>query len=294
MEANSYIASGDHWLAFLESYWIIFLVIAAVLAIRAALPSRGRPLILLAREICLAVSFYFVYYLVRGFVKDQVSAAYDRAHALVAFEQSIGLYHEVSVQRFAVRHDLLLSFVNWVYVWWYWPTLIFGLCWLFLRHNEHYLPYRNALLISGSIGLLIFALFPVAPPRFVNGLGITDTISRRTMTAHVILPTGLANEYAAMPSLHVGWTFLMGLAFVLYGRRLILRAVGVLVPLSMYLSVVATGNHYILDGFVGILVALTGLGLAYELEKRNAAGAATPEVVSAAPEHSHWPRLPAS
>ena len=68
--------------------------------------------------------------------------------------------------------DLLTRFVNWVYVWWFWWPIVFGLCWLFLRHRQQYDIYRNALLISGGIGLLIFALYPVAPPRFVPGLGV--------------------------------------------------------------------------------------------------------------------------
>jgi hypothetical protein len=268
---NDFATVGVVLFDFIQAYFIVFILIGALLALRATLSSSTRAVALLTRELCLAASFYFVYYLVRGLVKDQTGAAHEHARAIVAFEGRVGLLHEAAIQRFVTDSSLLTRFVNWVYVWWFWGPIIFGLCWLFMRHYEHYETYRNALLISGGLGLLIYTLYPVAPPRFVGGIGVLDTISQRSMTSHVLLPQGLANQYAAVPSLHAGWTLLMGIAFVRHARNIALRAFGVFLPAAMYFSIVATGNHFIFDGLAGYVVVLTGLYLSLEASKRLAA-----------------------
>lgn len=263
--------TGGPWVNFMEAYWIVFVFIAALLVIRATLTGSTRALALLVREICLAASFYFVYYLVRGLVKDRADVARGNAEAVIGLERRTGLLHEPLIQRHVLESDLLTRLVNWVYVWWFWWPVIFGLCWLFLYHRELYDTYRNAFLISGGIGLIIFTVFPVAPPRFMPDFGVVDIVRQRSMSSHVLLPTGLANEYAAVPSLHAGWTLLIGIAFVRHASHLALRAFGVLLPALMFFSIVATGNHFIVDGLAGYAVVVAGLLLSVELTKRLAA-----------------------
>ena len=269
VSAINYTASGSALLAFLQAYWIVFVLIGALFMVRATLTGSTRPAALLAREICLAISFYFGYYLVRGMVKDQASEAQQRAHAVIAFERRVGLLQEGRFQQWAVDSQLLVRFFNWVYVWWFWWPIVFGLCWLFLCHREHYATYRNAMLLSGAIALVIFAIFPVAPPRFVDGFGVIDTVTQRSMSSRVLLPQTLANKYAAVPSLHAGWTLLIGLAFVRHARHLALRAFGVALPVIMFASIIATGNHFVIDGLVGYVVVLTGLALSTQLRPQH-------------------------
>jgi len=290
----TFAAAFDGWAAFIQTYAVVFLIIALLLGVRALLGPVTRVWAHLARELCLAVILYFVYYLVRGMVKDQVDVARERANALIHFERRLGIFLEPTIQQHALHHDLLIRFVNWVYVWWFWPTIIFGLCWLYLYHRDEYGAYRNAILISGAMGLVVFALFPLAPPRFIDGLGIADTVRQRSVSSHVLLPQGLANKYAAMPSLHVGWTFLMGTALMRFGRHAITRVGGGLLPICMFTSVVVTGNHYILDGLVGMAFTMIALAAAYELEKWRAARTATftpvPAMVPVRAESGGGPR----
>jgi hypothetical protein len=109
----------------------------------------------------------------------------------------------------------------------------------------------NAFLLSAAIGMVIFALFPVAPPRLMPGLDLEDTVTRHSHSYRVLQPPGLTNPFAAMPSLHFGWNLLAGIAIFREARHPLARAFGVVMPVMMFSAIVLTANHYILDGLVG-------------------------------------------
>jgi membrane-associated phospholipid phosphatase len=123
---------------------------------------------------------------------------------------------------------------------------------------------RNAFLISGAIGLVCFALFPVAPPRLLDE-GWVDTVTERSEAYRVLQPPVFVNQYAAMPSLHVGWDLLIGISLVRLARRRTVKALGVVLPAAMFLATVLTANHYIIDGAAGAALALGALWAAYRL-----------------------------
>jgi len=138
-------------------------------------------------------------------------------------------------------------------------VIVGTLGWLLVRHRERYAVFRNALLLSGGIGLVCFVLVPMAPPRFLGDLGFVDTVTLRSNAYRVLQPPSLTNQYAAMPSLHCGWDLLMGIAIATTATRRWLRALGVILPLLMISATVLTANHYILDGVVGMALATFGL-----------------------------------
>jgi hypothetical protein len=125
---------------------------------------------------------------------------------------------------------------------------------------------RNAFLLSGAIGLVIFLNFPTAPPRLLeaNGvdLGFVDTIFQEYKKSRPDTPSFFVNEYAAMPSLHIGWNMLVGITLWLSTRNIIIRAFGVLMPLTMFAVIVLTANHYIVDAVAGFGVMMLGLAIA--------------------------------
>jgi hypothetical protein len=128
--------------------------------------------------------------------------------------------------------------------------VIGALFWLLMFDEASYRILRNALGISALLAVTTIALFPVAPPRYLEGFGVLDThnlLGRRH---------GFINEYAAIPSLHVGWTITVGYALCRSWRRFRLRHVAYLPGLLMAVTVIVTGNHYWLDGLVGISFAL--------------------------------------
>jgi hypothetical protein len=106
-----------------------------------------------------------------------------------------------------------------------------------------------------------FLLFPAAPPRLVEGLGIADTVGLTTHDTGSFLGIRF-NPYAAMPSLHVGWSLLVTLAVLSLLRRPALRIAAALHPVLMALAVTATGNHLFLDMAVGGAIALAAISLA--------------------------------
>ena len=127
------------------------------------------------------------------------------------------------------------------------------LVWLVLRHPDAYALYRNGLLLSGAVGLVIFTLYPMAPPRFMDAYGFVDTITLHSNSYRVLQPPSLVNQYAAMPSPHCGWDLLMGFAIARHAPRR-LRWIGYVLPVVMVSAVVLTANHYILDAVMGMLL----------------------------------------
>lgn len=273
---------ADVLVRFVEDYWFIMMLTVLLLFIRHEGPKRWKNAQVVT-EASLVYGAYLFYYLVRGLVKDQVTVARENARQLVRFEQSVGLWHELDLQRWALSHRSVIDFVNWVYVWLHWPVIVIVLVWLFINHPGWYQTYRNAFLISGAIALIIFALYPVAPPRFMHTLGIIDTVEQHSYSQHVLLPSGLANKYAAMPSLHVGWNLLASIALVAHARSLWARAIGVALPFAMFSAVVLTGNHFIIDGIAGDLIVLTGLAIALKVTGRTTDEASREPVEAAIP-----------
>ena len=86
-----------------------------------------------------------------------------------------------------------------------------------------------------------------------------DTVSEFSNSYRILQPPSLVNQYAAVPSLHVGWNLLIGITIFTSTDRRWLKAIGVIIPILMAISVVVTANHFVIDGFLGAIVALFGL-----------------------------------
>lgn len=230
---------------------------------------KSAPWPIAVRETALLSLALFLYLFVRNLIRDEAGQAFTNANRLIHLERWLGAFWEPSLQAWALGHDWLITGVNWVYVWAYWPTLAGTMLWLFFCHRDVLSTYRNALLTSGAIGLIGFATFPLAPPRFLSGHGFVDTVAIGSDAYATLYPSSVANWYAAMPSLHVGWTLLMGIALVSQSRRPLVRGIGIVLPLAMFAATVLTANHYLLDGVVGACVALVGLMIARMLRGMN-------------------------
>ncbi len=214
-----------------------------------------------AFEVGLATAAYLTYFLVRGMTESGAERAASNGERLVRLEQWLGIYHEATIQDLAAGHDLLVNLANWVYIWGHWPVIILVGSWLLWVSPPEYRKLRNSFLISGAIGLIIFATFPVSPPRLLE-IGLVDTVTERSVSYRVLQPPAFVNQYAAMPSLHFGWDLLVGISLVRHGRARWVRIVGLLLPLAMGWAVVATANHFLLDEMAGGALALFGLAVA--------------------------------
>lgn len=207
-----------------------------------------------------------LYFGVRGLTQSGYEIALDNALDLVRFERAIGLDWEAWVQGLVIDHDALVTLANWLYIYGHWPVIGVTLGVLFMRFPDRFYLLRNALFVSGAIGLVFFVTFPVAPPR-LGGLDLVDTVTQRSNSYRTLQPPGLINRYAALPSLHFGWNLLVGV--ILWGttRHVIVRTFALVLPPLMAFAVVATANHYVIDVVVGGVVAVAGLLVARQIPR---------------------------
>jgi membrane-associated phospholipid phosphatase len=202
-----------------------------------------------------------------GADQARLSAAIRNAGHIVDFEKLIGIFHEQALQSALTGNDAVMQFFNAVYMWAHLPLIIAIAVWLYVRHSGDFRSTRNAVLISGAIALIVFQLFPVAPPRLLPGAGFVDTAAKVSGVYDTVEPKVFFNPYAAVPSMHVGWVLLMGLSLWRYAGWRPACWFGLALPAFMALAVVVTGNHYFFDAISGALTALLGLWLAEFAER---------------------------
>jgi len=211
---------------------------------------------------------YATYFGVRALTEGKVASAIANAIDLVHVERDLDLDWEDAVQGVVLGEHALVDAVNAMYIWGHWPLLIVGGFLLFHLGQAEYRRLRTVILLSGALGLVVFALFPVAPPRLAP-VGLQDTVTLHSETYRTVLPPSLINEYAAMPSFHAGWNLLLGIELFRVSHNALLRTFGALMPAAMAFSVVATANHFILDVVGGALVVIAALALVSWFEARS-------------------------
>ena len=162
----------------------------------------------------------------------------------------------------------LETLANWVYVWGHWPVIVATMVWLVWRHRPQFLRLRDAMLVSGGLGLVVFAAYPVAPPRLTH-LGYVDTVTEASEAYRYLQPPAFVNQYAALPSLHVGWDLLVGMAVFSATSSVTLRVLACAMPVLMAWAVVATANHFVLDVVAGVIFVMIGHAAALVLERRR-------------------------
>jgi hypothetical protein len=220
-----------------------------------------------AAELILIVGTLPLYYLVRGLTNtdSRIDEAVDRGVDIIRVEQSLGIFWEVELQSWALSYEWLVNFLNWFYLFGHLPVIGVLAVWMYFWHRPQYLLMRNAFLVSGAIALIFFVNFPTAPPRLLPdhlGYGFVDTVFDQYNTGRPWTPGEFVNEYAAFPSMHIGWNMLSGIALWLATRNIFLRAFAVIMPSIMFADILLTGNHYIIDALAGTLVMLVGLAIA--------------------------------
>jgi hypothetical protein len=201
-------------------------------------------------QIAICALAVFVYFRVRGMTAAWPNVADRNAALLIKVERALGINWEYVLQQTVIGSQLATRLLNWIYIFGHWPVIVVTLVWLFFGHRAVFRRTRNAMFASGAVGLVVFAVFPVAPPRLYE-LGLIDTVADQSHAYRIFQPVAFTNQYAAMPSLHVGWDLLIGLAIWTAARRRWVRLLGLAMPVAMAAAVVLTANHYLLDAVVG-------------------------------------------
>lgn len=223
-----------------------------------------------AVEIGLVGLGFLLYFLVRGAVLDRELQALENALWIIDLQKTLGVYIEPDVNQWAADSALLARLFNFVYFWLDFPLIVAVGLVMFWRQRHSYTLLRDALLLSGGIALVLYWTLPVTPPRLLESHGFIDTLERYdhlSYQAQSMAP--FVNPYAALPSLHVGWALILMLVVIGATSQFTLRWGSAAVLVLQSVAVVATANHYILDGVAGALVSLVGLGLALALRRRG-------------------------
>ncbi|HTU84667.1 MAG TPA: phosphatase PAP2 family protein [Solirubrobacteraceae bacterium] len=201
----------------------------------------------------LFAAIYLLYDAARWAWAGRLSLAQAHADQVIALERSLHVAVEASVQR-ALDSGVLSFLLSNVYLVAQAIVLPAALIWLYRRSPSVYRQLRGTVVLTWLIATPIFALYPVAPPRLA-GIGIKDVVSHQAVVTLTGMSTLFYNPYAAVPSLHVGLAFAIGIAAAAALRRPWTRALALLWGPLVTVAVIATGNHYFFDAATGLLVA---------------------------------------
>jgi hypothetical protein len=220
----------------------------------AAPPSSARPRLL--REIVLLSALFVGYRVVRLAIAGHDDLAVANAWQVWDVERLMHLPDEESLQDWALQWPDLLKAANWYYVGVHFPVTLAFLGWGWLRRSPAEYRWARRLIITlTGFALVLHVAMPLAPPRMLSSLGFLDTMAAFGPSAYDGDAATVANQFAAMPSLHVGWSLLIALVVVRTARSR-WRWVVVAHPVLTTLVVVVTANHYWIDAVVSALLLL--------------------------------------
>ena len=205
------------------------------------------------REILILAGAYFAYMFVRKVIIPSADTiGIENAASIIDFERALGFFWEPHLQRNALDVGKWLGTVfNYVYILTFWPMVLTTALVVYMFDRERYFYYRGLILLSFLVALIIFVLFPLAPPRMIAEVGFVDTIASLGPKWYASREAAqYYNAFAAMPSLHFAWTVVFGVLFWRSKHRL-LKVLGVVYPTSTFFAITITANHYIMDAVVG-------------------------------------------
>jgi PAP2 superfamily protein len=227
----------------------------------------------LVRQIVLFCGAYWLYRLVRGMVDGRAAEAFDNAREVINIERGLGLFFEPSVNAWATAHSAIGDVTSWMYVNSHFAVTTVALAWIYLRRNERFYFVRNMFMVAMGIALIGYVALPTAPPRMMAGYGFHDSVAAFTgVNADTGSASVLFNPYAAIPSMHVAFSLMLGVTMAQMTRRRWAQALWYAYSPLVTFVVIATANHWWIDGFLGAAVALVSAVCAHTLFARARPG----------------------
>ena len=216
-------------------------------------------------EVMLFAFALLVYQASRALVIGKPSTAFENASEIISFEKSSGLFVETSIQSWVLNHIQLTEALNYFYMYAHWTITPLFFIWLYKRRARVYPYVRNAFFAANGIALVVFMLFPVAPPRLAGvSDGFVDTLhSVSNIDLHGGVFSGWFNPHAAVPSMHFGYALMIGLVGMVLLRSWPLRLIALAYPVLVFLTITGTANHYVLDSLAGGVVVALGFAGVY-------------------------------
>ena len=220
-------------------------------------------------EILAILGFYAVYSAIRNANGSHPSHAFRDAKHIISLEHHLGIFHEATIQSWALHWKPLIVTANYLYGSLHFIVTIWVAVWLFRSYSDDYPLFRNTLAITTALALIGFTIFPLMPPRLLLrdghlNLGFVDTLQRYpTFWSFDSGPAArVSNQYAAMPSVHIAWATWCALALVPRVRSLPAKILAAAYPVMTLGVIVITANHYVIDAVGGLVILSIGWFLA--------------------------------
>src|SRR5215213_4394514 len=214
----------------------------------------GRPGLL--RELAIIAVTFLGYRQIRYLTRNDTGQAAENARHVISFERRLGVFTEQSVQSVVLHSETVVGFLNRYYVGVHFPLTATFVVWVLIRHPEWYRSLRTWMIGVTLAALVIHVAYPLAPPRMTPGF--IDTLRVYGPNIYPKDTTqSVANQFAAMPSLHFGWAAIIAIAFICI-KRTRWSLLALLHPAITLLAIVATANHYWIDAAVAMVLVAAG------------------------------------
>jgi hypothetical protein len=235
-------------------------------------------------QVAIAVSFEVFDDITRAiFSQHGTVQGIQNAKSIAAFEAAHGFFIEPAMQTFFLQsHRLLVMTLSWMDVA-HFMNVVYVFChifctlgvaiWVYFYRRSHFRLMRNAVMLTNLYALFVYESYPVAPPRVLPTLIVDHHPFRFLDTMYGVFNGGKIvgtqigfNEFSAMPSVHMGWAFVASAAVVWLARPVWIKVVAALYPGLMLVSIVVTGNHFVMDAVGAVFVVIPAVltALAYE------------------------------
>ena len=205
------------------------------------------------KEIALIGACYLTFALAKNLTDPSpVFQAVVNGWGVIRLESALALNHESFIQQIIGRISVVaLVALTYFYVIGMWFGLSGTAIILFVKNRAAYIDLRRTFVLTMVLGAFVFALYPLAPPRFMPGLGMADTVSLLGLDPAPTSDTTISyNRFAAMPSLHYAWALLVMTGMFRLGGFW-LKTAGFMYQALMFVAIIATANHYGLDAVGG-------------------------------------------
>lgn len=267
-------------------------------------PAQDRAGLRWWKELILAAAVYVVYSIVRnqfGSAGGDPGPAFGHADDVIDVEKALHLYVEPGLQQWYL--DLpgqgLIRLWNVYYGIAHFVVTFIALVWMFRRDPVRHRVLRNTLALTTALAVIGFAAYSLMPPRLLDDPGEFGGCQLYSPEAASAAPPGaltapgcdefgyvdtiaryggwisfgnegmkeVSNQYAAMPSMHIGWSSWSAIVLLPLVRRRWAKVVVVLYPVITLMCIMVTANHYWIDGLGGLVCLAAGYGLARVLTR---------------------------
>jgi PAP2 superfamily len=212
-------------------------------------------------EVLFVLAFYFIYSTIRNSTEGSPVEAFHHAREIIHVERIFGMYHEETLQDWALHFKPLIVACNYFYGSLHFVVTIFAAVYLFRAYSDDYPLYRNTLGVATALALIGFATYPLMPPRLLpHSYSFVDTLAKYPTfwSFNSGAVSKISNQFAAMPSVHCAWAGWCAVVLTPRVKHVSLKVAAAVYPLFTITVIVLTANHYILDAVGGFAVLGAG------------------------------------